>query len=63
MRQHKSAQGKEQIHRKIARRRAFSEKLLGVTVNDEEGSHTPYAVEQYEAFRGRWDHGIEARWG
>ncbi|CUX50226.1 hypothetical protein AGR5A_Lc110029 [Agrobacterium genomosp. 5 str. CFBP 6626] len=57
MRQHETAERKEQIDGEIARRRALSEKHLGMTVHDKEGGHTPYAIEQYEAFRGRLDHG------
>ncbi|MNZ93912.1 hypothetical protein D3C78_1130050 [compost metagenome] len=58
MRQHETAERKEQIHGEIARSRAFPEQILGMAVDDEKGSHSPYAVEQYEAFRGRLDHGV-----
>ncbi|CUX56408.1 hypothetical protein AGR7C_Lc220032 [Agrobacterium deltaense Zutra 3/1] len=58
MREHETAERKEQIHGEIARSRAFPEQILGMAVDDEKGGHAPYAVKQYEAFRGRLDHGM-----
>jgi hypothetical protein len=57
MRQHKTAQGEEQIDGEIARSVVSPEKLFGMAMYDEERSYAPYAIEQYEAFRGRLDHG------